>query len=129
MQTERFLQQELGVSLVCVEVLHPGCAYAAVLDATTKPVSKEAECGFKLVYSGDTRPCPVCFFHKVPVCYSSSFAATDLSSHGVGQALVKAGTGATLLIHEATMENELGDDAVSKRCDKKATPCHSVQQN
>lgn len=34
----------------------------------------------------------------------------------LAQALVQAGLGATLLIHEATMENELGDDAVSKRC-------------
>ncbi|KAI0236499.1 hypothetical protein L0F63_002988 [Massospora cicadina] len=44
--------------------------------------------GFKLVYSGDTRPC---------------------------QSLVEIGMGADLLIHEATMDDELLDEAKAKR--------------
>ena len=44
--------------------------------------------GWSIVYSGDTRPCP---------------------------ALVEAGKGATLLIHEATLEDGLLDHAVAKK--------------
>jgi hypothetical protein len=44
--------------------------------------------GWKLVYSGDTRPC---------------------------EALVRAGAGATLLIHEATFEPALAAHALRKR--------------
>lgn len=44
--------------------------------------------GWKIVYSGDTRPCP---------------------------GLIKAGKDADLLIHEATLEDELKAEAVSKR--------------
>ncbi|KAJ9089826.1 hypothetical protein DSO57_1008787 [Entomophthora muscae] len=51
-------------------------------------VSFDFSCGFKLVYSGDTRPC---------------------------QALVDIGMDADLLIHEATMNDELLDDAKAKR--------------
>ncbi|CEO95515.1 unnamed protein product (mitochondrion) [Plasmodiophora brassicae] len=46
------------------------------------------ERGWKFVYSGDTRPCP---------------------------ALIDAGAGATVLVHEATFDDELADEAVLKR--------------
>lgn len=71
-----------GLGLVrwqSVPVDHCPDAYALVM---------EHQHGWKLVYSGDTRPCP---------------------------ALVRAGAGATLLIHEATFEPELVHQAVSKR--------------
>eukprot|EP00873_Tetraselmis_striata_P001973 jgi/Tetstr1/422237/TSEL_013089.t1 len=48
----------------------------------------QAACGWKIVYSGDTRPC---------------------------LALQRAGRGATLLIHEATFEPGLADQACRKR--------------
>lgn len=44
--------------------------------------------GWKIVYSGDTRPCP---------------------------ALIEAGKGADLLIHEATLEDELMSEALEKK--------------
>ena len=44
--------------------------------------------GWRLVYSGDTRP---------------------------SSALVRAGAGATVLIHEATFEDSMTEDAISKR--------------
>ncbi|KAF5840784.1 beta-lactamase-like protein [Dunaliella salina] len=71
-----------GLGLVrwqSVPVNHCPDAYALVM---------EHQHGWKLVYSGDTRPCP---------------------------ALVRAGAGATLLIHEATFEPELEHQAVSKK--------------
>ena len=69
----------LGISrLINVPVVHCYQAYAIVL---------EFNAGWKLVYSGDTRPCP---------------------------SLNEAGQGATLLIHEATFENEKLDEAERK---------------
>ncbi|KAJ9521954.1 hypothetical protein QJQ45_024831, partial [Haematococcus lacustris] len=62
-----------------VPVIHCHEAYGLVL---------EHESGWKLVYSGDTRPCP---------------------------ALIGAGQGATLLIHEATFEPNLLQQATTKR--------------
>ena len=57
----------------------------------SEPKEKEradAEDGWKAVYSGDTRPCA---------------------------ALAEAARDATLLIHEATFEDDLAEDAVKKR--------------
>ena len=67
-------------SLRSVEVTH-SCshAYGAII---------EGEAGWKLAYSGDTRPCP---------------------------ALVRASRGATVLIHEATFESAMVDEAEMKR--------------
>jgi ribonuclease Z len=70
----------LGLSrLHSVPVVHCAHAYGAVL---------EAAAGWKVVYSGDTRPC---------------------------DALIAAARGASVLIHEATFEDALADEAVSKR--------------
>ena len=72
--------QALGLSRMhSVRVVHCAHSYAAVL---------ESAAGLKIVYSGDTRPCP---------------------------ALVQAAAGATLLIHEATFEDALVDEARAKK--------------
>ena len=72
--------QELGFTGVCtVPVLHIHQSYGIVL------YHRE---GWKLVYSGDTRPC---------------------------DDLVKAGIGADLLIHEATFDDSLQEEAVLKK--------------
>eukprot|EP01052_Picozoa_sp_SAG31_P044647 SAG31_NODE_7862_length_1581_cov_1.124831_1_plen_134_part_00 len=111
-ETLLYLQRELGASLTCVEVLHPGCAYAAIWEGIgEQPLSTQPDGKFKLVYSGDTRPCQV--YPPAQISVRTSNVA-DLGTSG--QALVRAGIGATILIHEATMENELGDDAVFKQC-------------
>jgi len=62
-----------------VRVIHCHEAYGLVLRHTN---------GWKLVWSGDTRPCP---------------------------SLIRAGHGATLLVHEATFDDELAADAKKKR--------------
>lgn len=61
-----------------VPVIHRVLAYGFVL---------QHDSGWKIVYSGDTRPC---------------------------DALVEAGLGATLLIHEATFEDSMQQDAIQK---------------
>ena len=72
--------QELGfTSLSTVFAIHIHQSYGIILQ------HKE---GWKLVYSGDTRP-----------CYD----------------LVKAGNGADLLIHEATFDDMLLDEAIAKK--------------
>jgi ribonuclease Z len=72
--------QALGLQrLHSVRVIHCAHSYGAVL---------ESAAGLKIVYSGDTRPCP---------------------------ALVEAAKGATLLIHEATFEDALIDEARAKK--------------
>ncbi len=72
--------QELGFTGVCmVPVLHVRHSYGIVL------YHKE---GWKLVYSGDTRPC---------------------------DDLVRAGIGADLLIHEATFDDSLQEGAILKK--------------
>ena len=69
----------LGLTaLRSVDVVHCSHAWAAILEHTQ---------GWKVVYSGDTRPC---------------------------QRLTQAAHGASLLIHEATFEDTLLHEAVAK---------------
>jgi ribonuclease Z len=76
---------ELGLArLQAVPVVHCAHAYAAVLEEAA-PAGQPP---WKLVYSGDTRPC---------------------------DALAAAAAGACLLVHEATFEDALADEAVAKR--------------
>jgi ribonuclease Z len=76
----------LGLSrLHSVPVVHCAHAYAAVLEEAP-PAG--AGPGWKVVYSGDTRPC---------------------------DSLVEAARGASLLVHEATFEDALEEEAVAKR--------------
>jgi len=75
-----FLKQELGLlNLTNVVVHHCPFAFGVVLDGVA---------GWRLVYSGDTRPC---------------------------QRLVQAGKGATILIHEATFESGKAAEAVERK--------------
>ncbi|CAM8983003.1 unnamed protein product [Rhodiola kirilowii] len=80
---------ESGIeSLVSVPVVHCWQAYGLVIKASDRTnCSGKLIPGWKLVYSGDTRPCP---------------------------ALVEAARGATVLIHEATFEDGLVDEAISR---------------
>ncbi|KAI8060489.1 beta-lactamase-like protein [Gongronella butleri] len=74
------LCQDLGLqTLEAVEVVH--CRWAYGLSIVHKD-------GWKLVYSGDTRPC---------------------------QRLIDAGKDATVLIHEATLEDSMKEEAIAKR--------------
>ena len=73
------IKDRIGMELRTVPVLHCRAAYGVVLQYPG------AE---KVVYSGDTRPCPE---------------------------LINAGQGADLLIHEATFEDELVQDAIERR--------------
>ncbi|KAI8388141.1 beta-lactamase-like protein [Radiomyces spectabilis] len=74
------LLRSLGLKdMQTVEVIHCRWAYGLTL---------EHESGWKLVYSGDTRPC---------------------------DSLVEAGRDATLLIHEATLEDSMKAEAIAKR--------------
>lgn len=75
----RFFADSIGLELGTVRVLHCPDAFAIVLRDVVER--------WKLVYSGDTRPC---------------------------DALVDAGSGATLLIHEATLDDRLRDEARAK---------------
>ena len=75
-----FLKQELGLlNLTNVVVHHCPFAFGVVLDGVAD---------WRLVYSGDTRPC---------------------------QRLVQAGKGATILIHEATFESGKAAEAVERK--------------
>ncbi|XP_050382334.1 tRNAse Z TRZ4, mitochondrial isoform X2 [Argentina anserina] len=83
------LLSEAGLeSLISVPVMHCPQAFGVVLKASERinSVGKVIP-GWKLVYSGDTRPCP---------------------------ALKEASRGATILIHEATFEDGMVDEAISK---------------
>lgn len=66
-------------SIQTVPVVHCRKAYGVIVEHKT---------GWKIVYSGDTRPCP---------------------------RLAEAGQNASLLIHEATFEDDLESDAIAKR--------------
>ena len=75
--------------LVSVPVAHCAQSFALVLESAPPAGSAaDASAGWKAVYSGDTRPCA---------------------------ALVAAARDATVLIHEATFEDDLLEDAVKKR--------------
>lgn len=62
-----------------VDVIHCPWSYG---------ISMTHQSGWKIVYSGDTRPC---------------------------QNLVQAGHGATVLLHEATFEDDMQDEALKKK--------------
>ncbi|KAL2516197.1 tRNAse Z4 [Forsythia ovata] len=80
---------EAGVeTLISFPVVHCPQAFGVALKASNRinGVGKTIP-GWKIVYSGDTRPCPE---------------------------LVKASSGATVLIHEATFEDSLVDEAIAR---------------
>ena len=81
------LYQQLGVNITPVLVQHSFPAYGLVLDFAASALTPHER--FKLVYSGDTRPC---------------------------QDLVVAGADADLLLHEATHSDDMVDKARSDRC-------------
>lgn len=80
---------ESGLEILhSVPVLHCPQAFGVVLRAKEKVSSAgKAIPGWKVVYSGDTRPCP---------------------------ALIDASRDATVLIHEATFEDGMKDEAIAK---------------
>eukprot|EP01080_Neovahlkampfia_damariscottae_P009910 gene9910-2232_t len=72
--------EELGIKMMFnVPVIHSKDAYGLILEHSKK---------WKLVFSGDTRPC---------------------------KDLIKSGKGSTILIHEATFEDDLIKDAIDKK--------------
>lgn len=74
--------------LTSVPVVHCPQAFGVVLQAASRNNNgNKTVPGWKLVYSGDTRPC---------------------------QALIDAACGATVLIHEATFDDSMPEEAVSK---------------
>lgn len=75
----RVFSDTFGLEVGCVEVIHCAYSYGVVI--------KDCVNGWKVVYSGDTRPC---------------------------QRLAEAGKGATLAIHEATLEDEMKEEAKEK---------------
>ncbi|XP_033515467.1 tRNAse Z TRZ4, mitochondrial isoform X2 [Nicotiana tomentosiformis] len=76
------------ISLNSVPVIHCPQAYGIVLKAADKTnVIGKMIPGWKIVYSGDTRPCPE---------------------------LVEASRGATVFIHEATFEDGMVEEAIAK---------------
>ncbi|KAL4039277.1 hypothetical protein IC575_002928 [Cucumis melo] len=75
-------------ALISFPVVHCPQAYGVVLKAAERVnLDGKGIPGWKIVYSGDTRPCPK---------------------------LMEASRGATLLIHEATFEDSLVDEAMAK---------------
>ncbi|KAG2585977.1 hypothetical protein PVAP13_5NG004600 [Panicum virgatum] len=81
--------QESGLEILySVPVVHCPQAFGVVLRATEKVNSAgKVIPGWKVVYSGDTRPCP---------------------------ALIDASRDATVLIHEATFEDSMKDEAIAR---------------
>ncbi|EOA32301.1 hypothetical protein CARUB_v10015563mg [Capsella rubella] len=80
---------EMGLEdLISFPVVHCPQAFGVVVKAAErKNITGDEIPGWKMVYSGDTRPCPE---------------------------MVEASKGATVLIHEATFEDALVDEAVAK---------------
>lgn len=76
----KFFPDAFGLEVGCIEVDHCPMAYGIVI--------RDRVHEWKVVYSGDTRPCA---------------------------ALAEMGKGATLAIHEATLENGMEEEAVSKK--------------
>nr|XP_004252351.4 tRNAse Z TRZ4, mitochondrial-like isoform X1 [Solanum lycopersicum] len=85
---KNLLRQAGLMTLISVPVIHCPQAYGIVLKFAdrTNVIGKKIP-GWKIVYSGDTRPCPE---------------------------LVKASREATLLIHEATFEDGMLEEAIAK---------------
>ncbi|KAK7325162.1 hypothetical protein VNO77_29289 [Canavalia gladiata] len=81
--------QEAGLTaLISFPVVHCPQAFGVVLKAEERTNSVgEVIPGWKIVYSGDTRPCPE---------------------------LIEAACGATVLIHEATFEEAMVEEAIAK---------------
>jgi ribonuclease Z len=83
--------RDIGIrKLTNVPVIHCSQSYGLLVEANSffeTPSDVEVET-FKLVYSGDTRPC---------------------------DALIEMGADATILIHEATFEDDLQSEAIKKR--------------
>lgn len=75
----KLFSDSLGLDIGCVEVVHCAQSYGVVL--------RDRVHGWKVVYSGDTRPC---------------------------EGLAEAGRDATLAIHEATLEDDMHDEALDK---------------
>lgn len=75
----KFFPDAFGLEVGCVDVIHCPLSYGIVV--------KDRLHGWKVVYSGDTRPCA-----------------------GLGE----MGMGATLAIHEATLDDGLKEEAFSK---------------
>ncbi|XP_050231518.1 tRNAse Z TRZ4, mitochondrial isoform X2 [Mercurialis annua] len=85
---KRVLNEAGLETLISFPVVHCPEAFGIVLKAAERmnSVGKPIP-GWKIVYSGDTRPCP---------------------------AMIEASDGATVLIHEATFEDDLEDEAIAK---------------
>lgn len=75
----KFFPDAFGLEVGCVDVIHCPFSYGIVV--------KDRSHGWKVVYSGDTRPCAE---------------------------LGEMGRGATLAIHEATLDDDLKEEALSK---------------
>lgn len=75
----KFFSDSFGLDIGCVDVVHCPNSYGIV---ATDVIN-----GWKVVYSGDTRPC---------------------------QALAVAGKSATVAIHEATLDDSMRDEALAK---------------
>eukprot|EP00501_MAST-03F_sp_TOSAG23-6_P000755 GSMAST32.ASY1.ANO1.783.1 assembled CDS len=78
------LARRCGINIFNIRVFHPADAYGLIVTASG---GVPRTLGWKIVYSGDTRPC---------------------------DALIRAGQGATLLIHEATLEDGMEVEARAK---------------
>ncbi|KAJ4957592.1 hypothetical protein NE237_024703 [Protea cynaroides] len=88
MKLKKVLDEAELEALISVPVVHCPQAFGLMLKAKerTNSVGKRIP-GWKLVYSGDTRPCPE---------------------------LIDASLGATVLIHEATFEDGMVEEAIAK---------------
>lgn len=75
----KFFPDAFGLEVGCVDVIHCPSSYGIIL--------KDCINGWKVVYSGDTRPCA---------------------------ALGVMGKGATIVIHEATLDNDMQQEAKDK---------------
>ncbi|XP_059303243.1 tRNase Z TRZ3, mitochondrial-like [Lycium ferocissimum] len=89
MTTLKKILREAGLEeLISFPVVHCPQAYGVVLKAADRTNSTGKKIpGWKIVYSGDTRPCPE---------------------------LVEASRGATVLIHEATFEDGMVEEAIAR---------------
>lgn len=75
----KFFPDAFGLEMGCVDVIHCPLSYGVIM--------RDCVNGWKVVYSGDTRPCPL---------------------------LGEVGRGATLAIHEATFDDDMVAEAIEK---------------